>query len=149
MQRADGLVTFECKHNGCQGLHWRDFRDRVGIPDPERHYDPPFNSAAGKAKSAGTAAPPEGQEAEAAEVTPPTFTTSLMTSAEFDQAAYHQEFLDPRRVGRGATLRRWRPVEDVCKTTLIGDRHGRQPRQRHTVSRLLRHEALPRRVLVR
>jgi hypothetical protein len=93
MQRADGLTTFECKHSSCQGLHWRDFRDRVGIPDPERHYDPPFNSAAGKAKSAGTAAPPEGQEAEAAEVTPPTFITSLLTSAEFDQAAYRQEFL--------------------------------------------------------
>lgn len=93
MQRADGLVTFECKHNGCQGLHWRDFRDRVGIPDPHRHYDPPLSSTNGKAKSAGTAAAPEAEEAEAAEVTPPTFVTSLLTSAEFDQAAYRQEFL--------------------------------------------------------
>lgn len=92
MQRADGLTTFECKHNGCQGLHWRDFRDRVGIPDAS-HYDPPLLSTTGKTKSPAPTAAAEGQEAEAAEVPPPTFTTSLLTSAEFDQAAYRQEFL--------------------------------------------------------
>ncbi|MGI6417261.1 MAG: AAA family ATPase [Thermoguttaceae bacterium] len=96
MQRGDGLTTFECKHKSCLGkYHWRDFRDRIGIPDPS-HYDPPLSSTTGRAKSAATTsatAPGEGQEPEATESTPPTFTTSLMTSAEFDQAAYHQEFL--------------------------------------------------------
>ena len=42
-QGADGKLTFECKHNSCQGRQWADFRDAIGRPNPD-HYDPPLHS---------------------------------------------------------------------------------------------------------
>jgi hypothetical protein len=41
VQADSGLVTFECKHNSCQGRRWADYRDAIGKPDGE-HYDPPM-----------------------------------------------------------------------------------------------------------
>ncbi len=37
-QASDGQLTFECKHNSCNGRRWADFRDAIGLPFPE-HYD--------------------------------------------------------------------------------------------------------------
>lgn len=37
VQRDDGLLTFECKHNSCQGRRWADYRDAIGRPNPQ-HY---------------------------------------------------------------------------------------------------------------
>ncbi|MGI6418463.1 MAG: AAA family ATPase [Thermoguttaceae bacterium] len=51
IQRSDGLTCFECKHTSCLGKYqWRDYRDRIGKPDPQRHYDPPLPSTNGKPK---------------------------------------------------------------------------------------------------
>ena len=41
-QRDDGMLSFECKHSSCQGRKWVDARDKLGKPDPIRHYDPPL-----------------------------------------------------------------------------------------------------------
>lgn len=38
VQADSGLLTFECKHNECQGRRWADFRDAIGKPD-QAHYD--------------------------------------------------------------------------------------------------------------
>lgn len=40
VQADTGLLTFECKHNSCQGRRWVDFRDAIGKPKDD-HYDPP------------------------------------------------------------------------------------------------------------
>ncbi len=41
IQADSGLLTYECKHNGCQGLKWYDYREMLGKPAPD-HYDPPL-----------------------------------------------------------------------------------------------------------
>jgi hypothetical protein len=46
-QRSDGLVCFQCKHDSCQDRRWADYRDMIGKPDPERHYDPPLSPGRG------------------------------------------------------------------------------------------------------
>ena len=41
MQADSGLLTFECKHNSCQGRQWADYRDAIGKPSDD-HYEPPI-----------------------------------------------------------------------------------------------------------
>lgn len=41
MQDASGKLSAHCFHNGCQGHGWREFKEKIGTPDPD-HYDPPL-----------------------------------------------------------------------------------------------------------
>jgi len=75
VQADNGLLTFECKHNSCQGRQWRDYRDAKGAPDPD-HWDPPLRSTAN-----GTQRQADDQQASGADNEPPTF-TRLLTSQE-------------------------------------------------------------------
>ncbi len=108
VQNHNGLVTYHCMHDGCEGKRWADVRDAYGLPDPESHYDPPLRSHAKKKKYEGNGQSSGGQQtngqqadgqqagnqAETQEdVQPLPFVASLLTSAEFDAAAYRQEFL--------------------------------------------------------
>jgi hypothetical protein len=57
-QRDDGLLTYECKHNSCQGRTWHDAKTKIGTPDPQRHYDPPLSGDhKSKAAAEGPAVP--------------------------------------------------------------------------------------------
>lgn len=40
MQAPDGKLSAHCFHNGCAGRGWKEFKERIGKPDPH-HYDPP------------------------------------------------------------------------------------------------------------
>ena len=61
MQADSGLLTFECKHNSCQGRQWADYRDAIGKPG-EGHYEPPI------ATSGKNAVPPSDRETPAGDV---------------------------------------------------------------------------------
>jgi integrase len=41
-QFTSGAVSASCFHNSCQANDWGAFRERIGKPDPQRHYDPPM-----------------------------------------------------------------------------------------------------------
>lgn len=62
VQADSGLLTFECKHNSCQGRRWADYRDAIGKPS-DNHYEPPITRSGKNA-----APPPSGRETPAAEV---------------------------------------------------------------------------------
>jgi len=44
VQRSDGLLTYEDKHNSGQQHTWKDVKEAIGKPDPE-HYDRPPRTA--------------------------------------------------------------------------------------------------------
>src|SRR5262245_50545450 len=41
MQDPGGKLYGFCFHNSCQGRGWRQFKEKIGKPDPD-HYDPPL-----------------------------------------------------------------------------------------------------------
>jgi hypothetical protein len=47
MQAPDGKLAAYCFHNGCAGRGWKDFKAKLGKPDPH-HYDPPLPGKARK-----------------------------------------------------------------------------------------------------
>jgi len=61
VQADSGLLTYECKHNSCQGRRWADYRDAIGKPSDD-HYEPPIR------RSGKNTAQPSDRETPAAEV---------------------------------------------------------------------------------
>jgi hypothetical protein len=51
MQAADGRLSARCCHNSCKGRGWRAFRDAIGRPDHNRHYDRTSNVPASNDRS--------------------------------------------------------------------------------------------------
>src|SRR5262245_4611185 len=41
MQAPEGKLSAHCFHNGCAGRGWKEFKDKIGRPEPH-HYDPPL-----------------------------------------------------------------------------------------------------------
>jgi len=61
VQADSGLLTYECKHNSCQGRRWADYRDAIGKPSDD-HYEPPIR------RSGKNTSQPSDRETPAAEV---------------------------------------------------------------------------------
>jgi hypothetical protein len=40
---STGKPGFQCKHNGCAGIDWRQVTEHIGRPEPH-HYDPPLRT---------------------------------------------------------------------------------------------------------
>jgi hypothetical protein len=58
-QFTSGAVSASCFHNSCLSNDWGAFRERIGRPDPQRHYDPPMQvRTAAQHYGEGTAASP-------------------------------------------------------------------------------------------
>ena len=41
-QEASGKLSAKCMHNSCTGRGWQEFKEAIGEPDRDRHYDPPL-----------------------------------------------------------------------------------------------------------
>ena len=89
IQADSGLLTYDCKHNSCQGRRWSDFREAVGAPDAE-HWG-------GTSQSNWT--PPESSDRQQTDQDkppePPRFKIKVVTCEELDGGDYSVEYFIP------------------------------------------------------
>jgi len=96
VQRDDGMLCFECKHNSCSERRWADYKDAIGKPDAN-HYDPPLDK---KPKLASQPAQPGG---ESQPEEPPPFVDLIDTPTLFDRN-YETKFLVDSVLVRGQPM---------------------------------------------
>jgi putative DNA primase/helicase len=48
-QEPNGKNGFKCMHDSCTGRGWKDFKEKIGKPDPD-HYDPPLKPPGTKSR---------------------------------------------------------------------------------------------------
>jgi hypothetical protein len=110
-QRADGQLTFECKHNSCNGRQWKDFRDAIGKPDAH-HWDRP----------PGMPTKPTTTPATAVDGGPPAakIDYGLITAAELLRKDCRVEYLVAGVLAKGQHTLLGGPLK-ACKSLLATD----------------------------